>query len=566
MEIAVHVPCPPYPLPTPDETYTPMTPSHTMKQIFAFSAALLIAADMHAQQLAFPTAEGSGRFAVGGRGGSVYEVTNLANTGPGSIVDAVSAGNRTIVFRISGTIELGSVILQPKANTTIAGQTAPGDGICIKGRLKIAYPDIIVRHIRVRVDAGGANSSGDAVDISGGTNIIVDHVTASYSRDEGISCTDVPNNVTVQWCLISEALTYEAHSYGSLIRGDYGDQKTYHHNLYAHNNARNPRPGNYTVVGTDSVGLLFDFRNNVVYNWASSYAGYNDDSTMRTSYNIVGNAYISGNESSGNFAFREGCRVCNGYFADNSINGVVPADPWSLVTFRGTLTSAHITAYKARSAPIAMPAVITTSPAQAYTEVLASAGACIPRRDTIDRRIVRDVIEKTGHSIDSTVHQPEGGWPVLSSATPPADSDHDGMPDVWESAHGLNFSDPSDRNNVGPQGYTQLEIYLNSLTGEMVTSVADDHAESPATFALYQNYPNPFNPSTMIMYMLPARGPVTLTLFDVLGRTVRTLVNDQEAAGVHTVSFEGSGLAAGVYYYRLQAGLHSGTRALMLLK
>ena len=111
------------------------------------------------QQLAFPTAEGSGRFSTGGRGGDVYEVTNLSNSGPGSIVDAVKSGNRTVVFRVSGTIELGSVILIPKSNTTIAGQTAPGDGICIKGRINIgAVSNVVIRYIRVRVDEGGANS------------------------------------------------------------------------------------------------------------------------------------------------------------------------------------------------------------------------------------------------------------------------------------------------------------------------------------------------------------------------------------------------------------------------
>ncbi len=123
---------------------------------------------IQAQTLAFPGAEGSGRFATGGRGGEVYEVTNLSNSGAGSLVDAVSQGNRTIVFRVSGTIELGSTILKPKANTTIAGQTAPGDGICIKGRIQIKYSNIIIRYLRIRVDAGAANFSGDAIDIESG--------------------------------------------------------------------------------------------------------------------------------------------------------------------------------------------------------------------------------------------------------------------------------------------------------------------------------------------------------------------------------------------------------------
>ncbi len=543
-----------------------MTDLRAATRVLILCAGSLLAVHAGAQQLAFPTAEGSGRFATGGRGGDVYEVTNLNASGTGSIVDAVSAGNRTIVFRVSGTIALGSTILKPKANTTIAGQTAPGDGICIKGRLQISASNVIVRHIRVRVDAGGANSSGDAVDISGGSDIIVDHVSASYSRDEGISCTEVPANVTVQWCIISEALTFEAHSYGSLIRGDHGDKRTYHHNLYAHNNARNPRPGNYTVIGTDSVGNFVDFRNNVVYNWAGTYAGYNDDSTMLTSYNIVGNAYITGTESSGFFVFREGCRVCNGYFADNAVNGVVPADPWSTVTFRATLNGSHIAAYKARSAPIAMPPVITTTPEQAYTDVLARAGAYIPRRDTIDRRIVRDVIDKTGHSIDSTVHQPEGAWPSLASLPAPVDGDHDGMPDDWENTHGLAPANASDRNAAGPGGYTQLETYLNSLVGEVITTIPVEPDGVPKDFALLQNYPNPFNPHTVISYRLPAAGHATLTVYDGLGRAVRTLVNTHKDAGVHDVLFEGDGLAAGVYYYRLQSGGHHATKTLLLMK
>jgi pectate lyase len=138
----------------------PMSPCHAVTRAILALAASFLTLSASSQQLAFPAAEGSGRFSTGGRGGEVYEVTNLANSGPGSIVDAVSAGNRTIVFRVSGTITLGSTILTPKANTPIAGQTAPGDGICLKGRLKLNASNIIVRHIRVRVDTGAANAGG----------------------------------------------------------------------------------------------------------------------------------------------------------------------------------------------------------------------------------------------------------------------------------------------------------------------------------------------------------------------------------------------------------------------
>lgn len=530
--------------------------------LLAFTAATL-----RAQQPAFPTAEGSGRFATGGRGGDVYEVTTLSNSGPGSIVDAVSSGNRTIVFRVSGTIEMGNVLLRPKSNTTIAGQTAPGDGICIKGRIYIgSVSNVVIRYVRVRVDAGAANSSGDAVDIASGTDIIIDHVSASYARDEGISCQETSNRVTVQWCIISEALTFENHSYGSLVRGDYGDVKSYHHNLYAHNHNRMPRPGNYTATAIDPVGLHFDFRNNVVYNWKGNEPGYNADIYTTSRYNFVGNAYISGPESTvRNKAFKESCVDASGYFADNSYNGIVPGDQWSLVTFNG-MDTAQIAAYKARSYLVPMEPVITTSPDQAKGYVLASAGASIPLRDTIDRRIVNDVLLGTGHSIATTAEQPEGAWPVLNSLPAPPDDDHDGMPNDWELAHNLNPYDPSDRNNIGIDGYTQLEVYLNSLTGEIVTHSEDVAGVIPAEFLLGQNYPNPFNPLTTIKFQLPIRTYVSLKVFDMSGREVASLVDGPLDQGYRSVQWDARGAASGVYFYQLQAGNFNQIRKILIVK
>ncbi|HOQ05751.1 MAG TPA: carbohydrate-binding protein [Anaerohalosphaeraceae bacterium] len=434
----------------------------------------LFSAQAFSIPLAFPGAEGAGRFAAGGRGGTVYEVTNLNNSGPGSIVDAVSQPNRTIVFRVSGTIELGDVILRPKSNTTIAGQTAPGDGICIKGRIYLSSADnVIIRYIRVRVDAGGANSSGDAIDIAGGSNIIIDHVSASYARDETISCQDGSNNVTVQWCILSEALTFENHSYGSLIRGQYGERKSYHHNLYAHNKGRNPRPGNYTKIASDPDGLYFDFRNNVVYNWSGTHPGYNADTDTMSRYNFVGNVFICGPGSSGNKAFKEDCKYAYAYWAGNAHGAnyntvTIYPNQWDLVTFNG-FTSAEIDAYKARSYEIPMEPVTTTSAYQALQDVLASAGASLVR-DPVDQRIVSDVINGTGSFVYNTplpTDPPEvlnRFWPPLASAPAPTDSDHDGMPDCWETANGLNPSNPADRNSytLDPD-YTNLEVYLNWL-------------------------------------------------------------------------------------------------------
>jgi hypothetical protein len=452
---------------------------------------------------AFPGAEGSGRFAAGGRGGAVYEVTNLNNSGAGSIVDAVSQPNRTVVFRVSGTIALGSVILKPKSNITIAGQTAPGDGICIKGRIQIKNNahDIIIRYIRVRVDAGFANDNGDAIDIASGNNIIIDHVTASYGRDETISCQGDSNNVTVQWCILSEALTFQNHSYGSLIRGQNGQKKTYHHNLYAHNQSRNPRPGNDLDVNTDTEGLHFDFRNNVTYNWEGSVSGYNDDGPGFVSrYNFIANDFIMGPESTGGggtyYVFREKSTDANGYFADNAKDDVVPIrfGQWVLVSFEG-FTPSQITAYKARSSLVPMEAVTTTSAAQAKIDVLSDAGAGYPKRDIIDTRIGYDVLNKTGHSIVDTNSQPEGGWPALSSRPALTDSDHDGMPDIWEISHGLDPNDANDRNGytVDPNydpNYTNLEVYLDWLVSSVRTDIIYDGVVDFYDFAEFARHWN----------------------------------------------------------------------------
>ena len=419
--------------------------------------------------MAFPGAEGSGRYATGGRGGDVYEVTNLNNSGAGSIVDAVSSGNRTIVFRVAGTIDLGGVILRPKSNTTIAGQTAPGDGICLKGRIYIGdVSDVVIRYLRIRVDEGAANSSGDAVDIARGQNIIIDHVSGSYARDETISCQNGSNHITVQWCILSEALTFESHSYGSLIRGEYGEEKTYHHNLYAHNNGRNPRPGNYTSSSSDPEGLHFDFRNNVVYNWRGGHPGYNADTSSVSRYNFIGNVFIKGAESSWTAAFKEDSTVAYGYWSGNAYGVTygavsVPADQWSLVTFNG-FDSTEIADYKARSYLVPMEPVTTTSAMQALSDVLDGAGASFPVRDIIDARIVSDVINGTGHSIASTDDQPEGAWPALNSLPAPTDSDHDGMPDSWETDNGLNPASDADRNDYNLHAeYTNLEVYLSRI-------------------------------------------------------------------------------------------------------
>lgn len=421
---------------------------------------------------AFPGAEGFGAASVGGRGGEVLFVTNLNDSGAGSLRSALEAdGPRTVIFRVSGTIALKSALAIKKSHVTVAGQTAPGDGICLKNYgFSIAADHVIVRYLRCR-PADNAGSESDALSISRGHDIIVDHCSASWSVDETLSASSHGElgNVTVQWCIISESLNDSAHhkgahGYGALIRGGRGNGYTYHHNLFAHHKARLPRPGNYTDRSEDAEGFIFDFRNNVIYNWGGSSAGYNADGSNGvssiTKMNFVGNYYKRGANSHGDIAFSESTSSAKAWFSGNAMNGRVPTDPWSLVTF-SKFSPEDIGAYK-QSEPIPVPPVRTDAAVTAYKRVLAEAGAVLPRRDAVDKRVVTSVKNTTGRIIDDETDV--GGWPALSSGRPVKDTDLDGMPDEWEKRHGLDAKDPADRNaDSDSDGYTNLEEYLNSI-------------------------------------------------------------------------------------------------------
>ncbi len=422
---------------------------------------------------AFPGAEGFGMAASGGRGGQVIEVANLNDSGPGSLRAAVDAnGPRIVVFRVGGYIELKSVLDINKPNITIAGQTAPGDGICLKNYYIAVHADnVIIRYLRVR-PSDIAKEEFDAISVFTGHNIIIDHCSASWSTDEVVSVASGGHNlgnVTVQWCMITESLNCSVHSkgchgYGSLIRGGYGNGITYHHNLYAHHEGRSPRPGNYIDSKRDPCGLIFDFRDNVVYNWGGKHAGYNDDGKNKdnsiTNMNFVDNYYIMGPNSTGATAFNETTTCCKAYFSGNWMDGNCPKDPWGLVEFVG-FTQAQKDAYK-QAVPIPVAPVAAEDASTAYTRVLADAGTVFPVRDAVDKRVVDSVAKKTGGIIN---HIDEvGGYPIMESGTPPVDSDHDGMPDKWELAVGLNPNDANDaRGDRDGDGYTNIEEYINWL-------------------------------------------------------------------------------------------------------
>jgi hypothetical protein len=419
--------------------------------------------------IAFPGAEGAGARALGGRGGRVLRVTTLDDAGPGSLRAAVEAeGPRTIVFDTGGTIALRSPLRVRNGRVTIAGQTAPGGGITLRDQpFLIEADDVVVRYIRARL---GDTSSveADAFSIVRGRRIIVDHVSASWSVDETLSAGEPTRNreegvgdVTVQWSIIAESLNGSGHAkgshgYGSLVRAGFGNRLSWHHNLWAHHSARMPRPGNYNVAEIDPTGPLMEFRSNVFYNWGGTRSGYNADEATHIAYNFIDNAYVAGPNSTRPVAFQESNRLARSYFAGNSMNGTIPADPWSLVTGAAAATGRQ-------SQPIDVAPVRPDPAPSAFERVLAGAGAS-RARDAVDARVVETVRRRGGTIIDS--QSEVGGWPELARGTPWRDGDGDGMPDEWERRNRFNPGDPADGNGDRDRdGFTNLEEWLAELAG-----------------------------------------------------------------------------------------------------
>ena len=533
---------------------------------------------------AFPGAEGYGKYVTGGRGGAVLEVTNLNDSGPGSLRDAISKNfPRIIVFRISGTIFLNSTLSIKYGDVTIAGQTAPGDGICLAGyTLTVDANNVIIRFIRSR-HGDLTPSQDDAMNGRDHSNIIIDHCSMTWSVDECASFYD-NENFTMQWCLIGESLYNSIHEkgphgYGG-IQGGWG--ATFHHNLYVSNTSRNPRfCGARYHLDTPEKEIV-DFVNNVIYNWGfnSIYGGELGQQNVRLNYfksgpatdndkkNRILNPTISSDPPAGYGKF---------YVADNYVVGYpnTTADNWTT----GVQEVSNATKDQIRvDQPFPIVYVTTQSPEEAYQLVLDNAGATLPKRDSVDSRLISDTrgdtatyegpTYKSSLSVITGIIDSQtdvGGWPVLNSAPAPPDADHDGMPDDWETSHGLNPNDSSDANTFGSDGYTMIEEYINSLVSQFPVSVSNAK-QIPVDFSLKQNYPNPFNPVTTIEYSIPVKTRIKLEVFDLLGRKVLTLVDQEQTAGKHKVNFNASYLSSGVYIYRLLSPGQILSKKMLLLK
>ena len=431
---------------------------------------------------AFPSAEGFGAQTVGGRGGEAIEVTNLNDSGPGSLRAAVEAeGPRIVIFRVAGTIELKSSLVITNPFITIAGQTAPGDGISLRdvsadveALIQIKTHDVIVRFLTLRA---GPPSAGDAMEILASDshatyNVVIDHSSMSWAVNRNLATWYDVHDITMQWDIFSEGLNCSihpkgCHSKGVLIGGYASDENknnpgayniSLHHNLMAHNGERNPY--------IEAAGVV-DVVNNVAYNPFGTFSHIDMVYQLAPDFvNYVGNYYKPGPNTEVKYGIKAinpgkpGAEVfVHGNIGPQRENNDLPdidiVDPGSR---QFVVTS-----------PFPSAPITTTTAIQAYDQVLDNAGAnqglnCdgtfFSRQDAIDARIIDEVKNGTGKVIDDPSQV--GGWLTIPPATPCTDSDQDGMPDTWEQKYGFNPNDPSDASNdTNGNGYTNIEEFLN---------------------------------------------------------------------------------------------------------
>jgi len=404
---------------------------------------------------AFPGAEGFGALATGGRGGVVCHVTNLNDAGPGSFRDAVSQPGRIVVFDVGGVIKLAKQV-EVSSNITLAGQSAPGEGICFYGNtVSLAgQSNIIVRYLRFR--GGMASDRGKKpLNMDKSSNMIIDHCSVEWGRWDDLGITQGSTTITVQYCLMAEGI--HPQSFGALI--DTVTNISLSHNLWMSNESRNPK-----VKGT------VQFVNNVVYNWGGTglcggHSGANHDLDVINNYFIKGPS--SNDHFAGEFFATDHVYQAGNYVdleADGKLNGQLAAPE----DFHRANEKSYTLPTFVNAPAMHPPIAITTDSAEAaYGKVAAGAG-CSLHRDAVDLRLIGELTSlglkgKTLPHLDPQGEALAGGLGEVKGGPTPVDTDQDGIPDEWEKAHGLDPKDPADAAKTDASGYTNLEVYLNSL-------------------------------------------------------------------------------------------------------
>lgn len=468
-----------------------------------------------ADAIGFYGADGFGKYATGGRGGKVIEVTNLKDDGAGSLRAAVNeSGPRIIVFKVSGVIYLNSYLKIQRDDVTIAGQTAPGDGITLANYgVKICCNNAILRYLSIR--PGDQIDTGDGIDISGAKNIIVDHCSVSMACDETLSAR--PNDsgktyegtsdkVSVQWCMISESITNspnigKRHGMGSLIRGAQGAKITYHHNMYASHSSRVPMMGNYMTSDVDNGNFNAEFINNTVYNWDGTAASKCADADENgvgihiTNMNYINNYYKQGPDSDGAGMFSEGSIGNHMYLSGNMMNGMLYENQRDLVDFTNDVLATKDNPYYIKSGLVIDPESYFLDEPFDFSEmskieeadkanelVLKYVGNSLSR-DCFDTEVIKAFNNNEGSLINQTFEalgwyktapkmttgfnyfrELQGEYPNQASYKAYKDSDKDGMSDAWEDAVGLDKNDPTDSAaSYENTDYTNLDVFLQFL-------------------------------------------------------------------------------------------------------
>lgn len=513
--------------PDPDEPDEPDDPQPGDGSMFG----LPLANENDGVVRAFPGAEGGGMYTTGGRGGEVYHVTNLNDSGAGSFRDAVSKSNRTIVFDVAGTIALNSALKITSNNLTIAGQTAPGDGICIRNYpVELQGDNIIIRYLRFRM-GDTTQTEADALGGRYHANIILDHCSMSWCTDECASLY-ANCNFTMQWCILSESLNKSIHGKGAHGYGGIwgGKNASFHHNLLAHHVNRNPRFDHPYVYDKNNASILeryhghVDFRNNAIYNWGQSENCYGGEMCR---LNLVNNYYKEGPASKSNkyffVAYGTNCEECSSYgysyedllakvyadgnlylkrdgtqatFSTDNYAGIYDKTKQSYTTYTSDMTGTYRLLQPLSITSEGRPCHTTTHRAEEAFEAILSYGGASLSRDAVDKRVVNDARSggatindggngSTGGIIDT--QSAVGGWPELSAtdeqiARAATDSDGDGIPDYYEDLFGLDRNNAADgrTKTLDPQGlYTNLEVYLHYLVRDITAAQVQGGTYTP---------------------------------------------------------------------------------------
>jgi pectate lyase len=528
---------------------------------------------LYAQNVkAFPGAEGFGQYSKGGRGGKIIKVTNLNDSGIGSLRRALEdTMPRIVVFEVGGLIDLETPIFIDHPYITIAGQTAPYPGITIRGNgIRIYSHNVIMRFLKIRpgdVDFGPPNGWGgvDALTISSRPgevvhDIIIDHCSLSWAVDENMDAWGDGYNITIQNTFITEALSNSkhpkgAHSKGMLVGLDI-DRLTIYNNLFAHNANRSPRISN---------GGLVEVLNNVIYNYgqhAMKISNGRHQNRMRA--NIIGNRFIKGPSSGAGLQIsiwdpenQYGLLYLSGNKSENSGN-----TDWDIVQgSEGWVKNERLSPEDYESFKVDTPFETEFEGEfdsnYLYDYLLKQGGASIPSRDAIDSRIITELKERKGKIIDS--QSEKGGWNILSSRSSRVDENENGIADTWEEDYSMNEGD--EHLDYDNDGYTNIEEFLNgthpdsdiNLGSDIFLHYREDRLTSSINENLIQIYPNPFSNRTNLEITIKERDRIKITIYNVLGQKVHEIFNNEVHPGVYQVEYEPDQLSSGVYIILLNS-------------